>query len=58
MSDRTGPDDFVEPSTAALGQELPDEDLNREFQEDDGEQSGVESYEPGDYSGGRERPGR
>jgi len=58
VSDKTQPDNFTEPSTAAQGQDLPAEDLDGEFQEENGEQSGVEDYEAGDYSGGRERLGR
>jgi len=58
MSDKTEPDEFVELSTAAPGQDFPAEDLDGEFQEEDGEQSGTERYEPGDYSGGRERLNR
>ena len=55
MTDRTQSDDFIEPSTAAPAQELPAGDLDAEFQEEAGEQAGGEHYEPGDYSGGRER---
>ena len=55
MSDTTDPDDFVEPNTAAAGQQLPAEDLDGNNQENADEQSGGEDYEPGDYSGGRER---
>jgi len=55
MSESTNASDFIEPSNSAAGQQVPAEDLDEDYQEEPDEQSDVEGYEPGDYSGGRER---